>query len=109
MQWLMLQQDEARDFVIATGQQTSVRDFIVRSARHLGITLRFEGSGTDEIGIVDSIDPNRADPGITLQPGDTVIAIDARYYRPAEVETLLATRASPKAAGLGNRAPRWMR
>ena len=89
LQWLMLQQDEARDFVIATGQQTSVRDFIVRSARQLGITLRFEGSGTDEIGIVDSIDPNRADPGITLQPGDTVIAIDARYYRPAEVETLL--------------------
>ena len=89
MQWLMLQQDEARDFVIATGQQTSVRDFIVRSARQLGITLRFEGSGTDEIGIVASIDPNQADPGITLQPGDTVIAIDARYYRPAEVETLL--------------------
>jgi GDPmannose 4,6-dehydratase len=89
MQWLMLQQEEPRDFVIATGQQTSVRDFIERSAKQMGITLRFEGSGTDEKGIVDSIDKERADPAITLKPGDTVVAIDPRYYRPAEVETLL--------------------
>ena len=89
MQWLMLQQDQPEDFVIATGQQTSVRDFIDRSARQLGITLRFEGKGTDEKGIVDSIDKNKADPAITLKPGDTIVAIDPRYYRPAEVETLL--------------------
>ena len=89
MQWLMLQQDQPEDFVIATGQQTSVRDFIDRSAQQLGITLRFEGQGTDEKGIVDSIDKNKADPAITLKPGDTIVAIDPRYYRPAEVETLL--------------------
>ena len=89
MQWLMLQQDQPEDFVIATGQQTSVRDFIDRSAQQLGITLRFEGQGTDEQGIVDSIDKNKADPAITLKPGDTIVAIDTRYYRPAEVETLL--------------------
>jgi GDPmannose 4,6-dehydratase len=89
MQWLMLQQDEPEDFVIATGQQTSVRDFIERSAKQLGLTLRFEGKGTDEKGIVDSIDKNTADPTITLQAGDTILAIDPRYYRPAEVETLL--------------------
>ena len=89
MQWLMLQQDEARDFVIATGQQASVRDFIERSAQQLGIKLRFEGNGTDEKGIVDSIDNDKADPAITVKPGDSVIAIDPRYYRPAEVETLL--------------------
>jgi GDPmannose 4,6-dehydratase len=89
MQWLMLQQDKPEDFVIATGQQTSVRDFIERSAKKLGITLRFEGKGTDEKGIVDSIDPDKADKDITLKPGDTLLAIDPRYYRPAEVETLL--------------------
>ena len=89
MQWLMLQQQEPRDYVIATGQQTSVRDFIERSAQQLGITLRFEGSGTDEKGIVENIDAAKADPGITVKPGDTAVAIDPRYYRPAEVETLL--------------------
>jgi GDPmannose 4,6-dehydratase len=89
MQWLMLQQEEAKDFVIATGQQTSVRDFIERSAKELGITLRFEGKDTDEVGIVDSIDTSKVDPGVTVKPGDTAVAIDPRYYRPAEVETLL--------------------
>ena len=89
MQWLMLQQSEPRDYVIATGQQTSVRDFIARSAQQLGITLRFEGSGENERGIVDSIDAAKADPGITAKPGDIAVAIDPRYYRPAEVETLL--------------------
>jgi GDPmannose 4,6-dehydratase len=89
MQWLMLQQEEAKDFVIATGQQTSVRDFIVRSAQNLGIALRFEGTGTDEVGIVESIDASKADPGMTINVGDNIVAIDPRYYRPTEVETLL--------------------
>lgn len=89
MQWLMLQQDEPLDFVIATGQQTSVREFVIRSAAALGITLRFAGEGADEKGIVEAIDLSRADANITLKPGDTVIAIDPRYYRPAEVESLL--------------------
>ena len=82
-------QEEAKDFVIATGQQTSVRDFIDRSAQNLGITLRFEGAGTDEVGIVESIDASKADPGMTVHVGDNIVAIDTRYYRPTEVETLL--------------------
>jgi len=89
MQWLMLQQEEASDFVIATGRQISVREFIVKSAEALGLTLRFEGSGTHEVGIVDFIDTNKAADDIAVTMGDIIIAVDPRYYRPAEVETLL--------------------
>jgi GDPmannose 4,6-dehydratase len=89
MQWLMLQQDEAHDFVIATGQQTSVRDFINRAATELGITLAFAGAGLEETGTVAAIDPDRADPDMSVKVGDIVVAVDAKYYRPAEVETLL--------------------
>ena len=96
MQWLMLQQEEAKDFVIATGQQISVRDFIVRSAEQLGISLRFEGKGTDELAIVDSLNPAKTASGNTLQPGDVIVAVDPRYYRPAEVETLLGDPALAK-------------
>lgn len=96
MQWLMLQQEQAEDFVIATGQQTSVRDFIIRSARELGITLYFEGSGLEETGRVTHIDPDLADTGITLKSGDVVVAVDEKYYRPAEVETLLGDPARAK-------------
>ncbi|MEM1111606.1 MAG: GDP-mannose 4,6-dehydratase [Pseudomonadota bacterium] len=98
MQWLMLQQDEPRDFVIATGRQISVRDFILKSAEALGITLRFEGTGTEEIGIVDSIDANKAADDITVKPGDKMVAVDTRYYRPAEVETLLGDPSEAKRA-----------
>ncbi|RLA43647.1 MAG: GDP-mannose 4,6-dehydratase [Gammaproteobacteria bacterium] len=89
MQWLMLQQEEAEDFVIATGQQTSVRDFINRAANELGITLQFEGKGLKETGKVAAIDTNKAAPDISVKVGDVIIAVDAKYYRPAEVETLL--------------------
>lgn len=86
MQWLMLQQDRPEDFVIATGQQYSVRQFIEWAALELGIGLRFEGSGVDEKGIVASIEGDSA-PGVSV--GDCVVAVDPRYFRPAEVETLL--------------------
>ncbi|APE45030.1 GDP-mannose 4,6-dehydratase [Sulfitobacter alexandrii] len=86
MQWLMLQQDKAEDFVIATGVQYSVRQFIEWSAAELGLTLRFEGSGVDEIGIVDGITGDKAP---ALREGDVIFRIDPRYFRPAEVETLL--------------------
>jgi len=86
MQWLMLQQDEAEDFVIATGQQCSVRDFLLMAAAELGITLRFEGRGVDEKGVVERIEGDKA-PGV--KPGDVVVAVDPRYFRPAEVDTLL--------------------
>jgi GDPmannose 4,6-dehydratase len=86
MQWLMLQQDKAEDFVIATGVQHSVRQFISWSAAELGIKLRFEGKGLDERGIVESIEGDKAP---ALRRGDTIVSIDPRYFRPAEVETLL--------------------
>ncbi len=94
MQWMMLQQDEPDDFVIATGVQYSVRQFITWSAAELGITLRFEGTGINECAIVDSIKGDDA-PGV--KPGDVVLKIDPKYFRPAEVETLLGSPAKAKA------------
>ena len=86
MQWMMLQQNQPEDFVIATGVQYSVRQFIDWSAKELGITLRFEGKGVDEKATVISIQGDNA-PG--LKVGDVVVQIDPRYFRPTEVETLL--------------------
>jgi len=95
MQWLMLQQDQPEDFVIATGVQYSVRQFIEISALELGITLRWQGTGVEEIGIVDHISGSKAP---SLKVGQTIVAIDPRYFRPAEVETLLGdpTKAKEK-------------
>lgn len=86
MQWLMLQQDQATDYVIATGQQMSVRDFVKLSANEAGIELEFSGSGLDEIAVVSSADSKLA-PNVKI--GDVVVRVDSRYFRPAEVETLL--------------------
>ncbi|ELP0878007.1 TPA: GDP-mannose 4,6-dehydratase [Klebsiella variicola] len=86
MQWLMLQQEVPEDFVIATGVQYSVRQFVEFAAAELGITLRFEGEGVDEKGIVESVTGDNA-PGVKV--GDVIVAVDPRYFRPAEVETLL--------------------
>jgi GDP-mannose 4,6-dehydratase len=93
MQWMMLQQDEAEDFVIATGVQHSVRQFIEWSAAELGITLRFEGRGVDEIAIVAAISGEDAP---AVQVGDVIVRIDPRYFRPAEVETLLGDPSKAK-------------
>jgi len=95
MQWMMLQQEQPDDFVIATGVQYSVREFITWSAAELGITLRFKGEGVDEIGVVEAV----ADPAlVVVRPGDVIVRIDPRYFRPAEVETLLGdpTKAKEK-------------
>ena len=97
MQWLMLQQEVAEDFVIATGQQTSVRDFIIRAANELGITIAFEGQGLEEVGKVAAIDSSKADPDITVALGDVLVGVDAKYYRPTEVETLLGDPTKAKA------------
>lgn len=86
MQWMMLQQDQAEDFVIATGVQYSVREFITWSAQNLGITLRFEGEGVDEVGIVAGV---TGDDAPAVAEGDVIVRIDPRYFRPSEVETLL--------------------
>ena len=85
MQWLMLQQQNAEDFVIATGVQVSVRRFVELAARHLGITIEFSGEGTQEIGRVARVEGGRA----RCKVGDVVVRVDARYFRPTEVETLL--------------------
>ena len=86
MQWMMLQQEQPDDFVIASGVQYSVRQFIEWSAKELGIYLRFEGSGIHEVGIVDSVD---GDDASNVKVGDVIVRIDPRYFRPSEVETLL--------------------
>lgn len=86
MQWMMLQQEEPEDFVIATGVQYSVREFIRWSAKELGISLRFEGTGEAEVAVVEAIEGNDAP---ALKVGDVIVKVDPRYFRPAEVETLL--------------------
>jgi len=95
MQWLMLQQDKPEDFVIATGVQFTVREFITRSAKQLGITLKFEGAAENEKAVVAKID---GDKSPALNVGDVIVQIDPRYYRPTEVETLLGdpTKAKEK-------------
>ena len=95
MQWMMLQQEEPEDFVIATGVQYSVRDFILWTAAELGVELEFEGSGVDEIARVVAISGDKAP---ALAAGDVVMRINPRYFRPAEVETLLGdpTKAKEK-------------
>ncbi len=93
MQWMMLQQDAPEDFVIATGLQYSVREFISWSAENLGITLRFEGSGVNEVGIVQAVS---GDDAFAVAPGDVIVRIDPRYFRPAEVETLLGDPSKAK-------------
>jgi GDPmannose 4,6-dehydratase len=95
MQWMMLQQSEPEDFVIATGVQYSVREFIQKSAKQLGITLQFEGDGVSEIARITQIDGNES-PGVKV--GDVIVRIDPRYFRPTEVETLLGdpTKAKEK-------------
>ncbi|AFU97750.1 GDP-mannose 4,6-dehydratase [Simiduia agarivorans] len=93
MQWMMLQQDQPEDFVIATGVQYSVREFISWSAKELGVSLRFEGEGVEEVAIVASIEGDNA-PALAV--GDVVVRVDPRYFRPAEVETLLGDPAKAK-------------
>jgi GDPmannose 4,6-dehydratase len=93
MQWMMLQQEQPEDFVIATGVQYSVREFIQWSAAELGVTLRFEGHGTDEHGVVEKIEGHNAP---ALKVGDVIMRVDPRYFRPAEVETLLGDPSKAK-------------
>lgn len=95
MQWMMLQQEVPEDFVIATGVQYSVREFIRWTAAELGIELEFSGTGVDEIATVASVSNNLAP---ALKTGDVILRIDPRYFRPAEVETLLGdpTKAKEK-------------
>jgi GDPmannose 4,6-dehydratase len=98
MQWMMLQQEAPKDYVIATGVQYSVRDFVEQSAQRLGVTLRWEGEGVDEHGIVASVEgPDIETRCPAIKPGDTIVRVDPRYFRPTEVETLLGDPSKAKA------------
>jgi GDPmannose 4,6-dehydratase len=94
MQWMVLQQETAEDYVIATGKQYSVREFITWAAEDLGIELVFEGNGLDEVARVVSVGGDRAP---AVRPGDVILRIDPKYFRPAEVETLLGNPSKAKA------------
>jgi len=104
MQWLMLQQDEPDDYVIATGVQHSVREFVDAAAKELGMGLRWEGTGVDQKGIVKTIDHAVAKPqsaviqseSPSVNEGDVIVSIDPRYFRPTEVDTLLGDPAKAK-------------
>lgn len=93
MQWMMLQQDNPDDFVIATGVQYSVRQFLIWSAAELGLTLEFAGKGVEETATVTGI---HGDLAPALSVGDVIMRVDPRYFRPAEVETLLGDPAKAK-------------
>jgi GDPmannose 4,6-dehydratase len=93
MQWLMLQQDEPEDFVIATGEQISVRDFVQLAAGHAGMKLEFSGDGTEEVATVAAVDKAIA-PAVDV--GDVIVRVDPRYFRPAEVQTLLGDASRAK-------------
>ena len=93
MQWMMLQQDAPKDYVIATGVQYTVRQFIEKSALQLGITLSFEGTGVGEHAVVRAIEGDKA-PAVKV--GDVIVKVDAHYFRPAEVETLLGDPSKAK-------------
>ena len=97
MQWLMLQQEVAEDFVIATGEQHSVREFVQRAAAELGISVAFEGEGEQEIGIVTAVEKSHDELRAKCKPGDVIVRVDPRYFRPTEVETLLGDPAKAKA------------
>jgi GDPmannose 4,6-dehydratase len=93
MQWMMLQQEQADDFVIATGKQISVREFVRMSAQELGVELAFSGKGIDEVATVASIIGDNA-PALAV--GDVIVRVNPRYFRPAEVETLLGDPSKAK-------------
>jgi len=90
-QWMILQQDEPEDYVIATGEQYSVREFIECALDLLGITISWEGSGLDELGRVEKSDGSNGP-----QPGEVIVRIDSRYFRPTEVQSLLGDASKAK-------------
>jgi len=86
MQWLMLQQDQPEDFVISTGAQISVREFLCMSAREIGFEIKFRGKGLDEVGYISEIKNNA---NLSIKKGDIIVKVDPKYFRPTEVDTLL--------------------
>ncbi len=97
MQWMMLQQEQAEDFVIATGVQYSVRQFVEFAAQELGVTLAFSGEGEREIGTVAKVEPVKGEYKAKCKVGEVIVRVDPRYFRPTEVETLLGDPSKAKA------------
>jgi GDPmannose 4,6-dehydratase len=95
MQWMMLQQDQPEDFVIATGKQISVREFVRLSAKEAGIEVEFSGEGVEEIATVTAITDTKKAPALSI--GDVIVKVDTKYFRPAEVDTLLGDPSKAKA------------
>jgi len=95
-QWKILQQDAPEDFVIGTGESRSVREFVVEAFSYAGVELEWFGKGTAEKGVVRSLDASRVPPGAELAPGQEIVHIDPRYFRPAEVDYLLADPAKAR-------------
>lgn len=96
MQWRMLQQEEPDDFVIATGKQYSVREFVTVAAQELGINIKWQGEGTEEVGVVESVASDDSQINNSELVGKTIVKVDPRYFRPTEVETLLGDPAKAK-------------
>jgi GDPmannose 4,6-dehydratase len=94
VQWMMLQQPQPEDFVIASGIQFSVRDFVNAAAGELGIEIEWHGQGVKETGVVSTVRENH---GSGIKPGNTIVRVDPRYFRPAEVETLLGDAGKARA------------
>ena len=93
MQWMMLQQESPEDFVIASGEQFSVRDFITMAARKIGIEIEFSGNGLNEVGVVKSVASDFSD---FIEIGETIVGVNPRYFRPTEVEELLGDASKAK-------------
>ena len=89
MQWLMLQQDQPKDYVISTGQQHSVREFIELVAKQLGITIVWKGQGLEEVGIIDALNDETVKRNSNLKIGQVIVSVASDYFRPSEVDTLL--------------------
>ena len=96
MQWLMLQHDRPDDFVIASGVQHSVREFVGKAAGELGITIRWEGKGIDEKGIIEKVGSDTSNQVFKVSPGQVIVRVDPRYFRPTEVESLLGDPSKAK-------------
>ncbi len=91
--WLILQQDKAEDYVIATGETTEIREFVRMSFNHMGVSLDFKGEGVDEVGFVSSVDSEKflktVGRNAELKVGDEVVFVDPQYFRPTEVDLLI--------------------
>ena len=96
MQWLMLQQDKPEDFVIATGQQRSVRDFVNATAKSLGLELSWEGEGVNEKATISTIDPDKKSQYADDLVGKVIITVNPKYFRPAEVDSLIGDASKAK-------------